>query len=317
MEKPILYKKGVVYLVTMRHLKTFLAVAETRNMSEAAAKLYVSQPTVSQTISELEKLYKVKLFERYPKELFLTPAGELLRAHAACVADSFDQLSELMQKHSLLQTGTLHIGMLWIANHLNLLDILSDYKKIYTGLQYELTIDGSLSLLEKLSMRKLHVAFIIGNEHALAQQKDLFFRKIQEEHYVAVVPAESPLAGRESLSVQELRDVPLILPDKKSALYRHLQQYFDQYYIKPNCICHTSRTDVVISLVSHGFGVGFSSYSIARKFSSENFRIIALEEGLKRTIFYATLTELLDYPSIRTFTRYVTHYQHRGREGRR
>ena len=228
-----------------------------------------------------------------------------------------EQLSELMQKHSLLQTGTLHIGMLWIANHLNLLDILSDYKKIYTGLQYELTIDGSLSLLEKLSMRKLHAAFIIGNEHALAQQKDLFFRKIQEEHYVAVVPAESPLAGRESLSVQELRDVPLILPDKKSALYQHLQQYFDQYYIKPNCICHTSRTDVVISLVSHGFGVGFSSYSIARKFSSENFRIIALEEGLKRTIFYATLTELLDYPSIRTFTRYVTHYQHRGREGRR
>ena len=205
----------------------------------------------------------------------------------------------------------------WIANHLNLLDILSDYKKIYTGLQYELTIDGSLSLLEKLSMRKLHAAFIIGNEHALAQQKDLFFRKIQEEHYVAVVPAESPLAGRESLSVQELQDVPLILPDKKSALYRHLQQYFDQYYIKPNCICHTSRTDVVISLVSHGFGVGFSSYSIARKFSSENFRIIALEEGLKRTIFYATLTELLDYPSIRTFTRYVIHYQHRGREGRR
>ena len=59
-------------------------------------------------------------------------------------------------------------------------------------------------------MRKLHAAFIIGNEHALAQQKDLFFRKIQEEHYVAVVPAESPLAGRESLSVQELRDVPLI-----------------------------------------------------------------------------------------------------------
>ena len=103
-----------MYLVTMRHLKTFLAVAETRNMSEAAARLYVSQPTVSQTISELEKLYKVKLFERYPKELFLTPAGELLRAHAACVADSFDQLSELMQgaalRPALRVGGTLTVG---------------------------------------------------------------------------------------------------------------------------------------------------------------------------------------------------------------
>ena len=301
----------------LQQLRYFIEVAQTGSISTAAKSLYLSQPSLSQQIINLEKELGISLLIRHSRSVSLSDAGEQFLVHARRIVGETEQLSELMQKHSLLQTGTLHIGMLWIANHLNLLDILSDYKKIYTGLQYELTIDGSLSLLEKLSMRKLHAAFIIGNEHALAQQKDLFFRKIQEEHYVAVVPAESPLAGRESLSVQELRDVPLILPDKKSALYRHLQQYFDQYYIKPNCICHTSRTDVVISLVSHGFGVGFSSYSIARKFSSENFRIIALEEGLKRTIFYATLTELLDYPSIRTFTRYVIHYQHRGREGRR
>jgi DNA-binding transcriptional LysR family regulator len=301
----------------LQQLRYFIEVAQTGSISTAAKNLYLSQPSLSQQIINLEKELGISLLIRHSRSVSLSDAGEQFLVHARRIVGETEQLSELMQKHSLLQTGTLHIGMLWIANHLNLLDILSDYKKIYTGLQYELTIDGSLSLLEKLSMRKLHAAFIIGNEHALAQQKDLFFRKIQEEHYVAVVPAESPLAGRESLSVQELRDVPLILPDKKSALYQHLQQYFDQYYIKPNCICHTSRTDVVISLVSHGFGVGFSSYSIARKFSSENFRIIALEEGLKRTIFYATLTELLDYPSIRTFTRYVTHYQHRGREGRR
>lgn len=301
----------------LQQLRYFIEVAQTGSISTAAKNLYLSQPSLSQQIINLEKELGISLLIRHSRSVSLSDAGEQFLVHARRIVGETEQLSELMQKHSLLQTGTLHIGMLWIANHLNLLDILSDYKKIYTGLQYELTIDGSLSLLEKLSMRKLHAAFIIGNEHALAQQKDLFFRKIQEEHYVAVVPAESPLAGRESLSVQELRDVPLILPDKKSALYQHLQQYFDQYYIKPNCICHTSRTDVVISLVSHGLGVGFSSYSIARKFSSENFRIIALEEGLKRTIFYATLTELLDYPSIRTFTRYVTHYQHRGREGRR
>lgn len=301
----------------LQQLRYFIEVAQTGSISTAAKNLYLSQPSLSQQIINLEKELGISLLIRHSRSVSLSDAGEQFLVHARRIVGETEQLSELMQKHSLLQTGTLHIGMLWIANHLNLLDILSDYKKIYTGLQYELTIDGSLSLLEKLSIRKLHAAFIIGNEHALAQQKDLFFRKIQEEHYVAVVPAESPLAGRESLSVQELRDVPLILPDKKSALYRHLQQYFDQYYIKPNCICHTSRTDVVISLVSHGFGVGFSSYSIARKFSSENFRIIALEEGLKRTIFYATLTELLDYPSIRTFTRYVIHYQHRGREGRR
>ena len=50
--------------MTIRHLKIFLAVAETGKMSEAAARLYISQPTVSQAIRELEEHYGVKLFDR-------------------------------------------------------------------------------------------------------------------------------------------------------------------------------------------------------------------------------------------------------------
>lgn len=291
-----------------QQLRYFVEVARVGSISTAAKNLYISQPSLSQQMINLEKELGIPLLIRHSKSVSLSDAGEQFLIHARRIIGETEQLSELMKKHSLLQTGTLHIGMLWIANYLNLIDILCDYKKIYTGLQYKLTVDGSISLLDKLSMRKLHAAFVISSEQALEQHKDIFFRKIQEEHYVAVVSSQSPLAEHDTISVQSLQDVPLILPDQNSALYKHLQQYFDQYFIKPNCICHTSRTDLVISLVSQGFGVGFSSYSIAQRFKSENFKILALEEGLKRTIFYTTLVELLDYPSIRTFTRYVTHY---------
>ena len=60
-------------MLTMRHFKIFQCVAHCLNMSHAAKQLYISQPTVSQTISEIEKFYEVKLFERFPKS-FILPA---------------------------------------------------------------------------------------------------------------------------------------------------------------------------------------------------------------------------------------------------
>ena len=56
-------------MATIRQLEAFIATAEFKNMSEAAKHLYISQPTVSQIISELEKEYDTKLFDRNAKEL--------------------------------------------------------------------------------------------------------------------------------------------------------------------------------------------------------------------------------------------------------
>ena len=62
--------------MTIRHLKIFLAVAEYKTMSAAAEKLYISQPTVSQAIRELEEHYHGLLFERLGKKLYLTEMGK-------------------------------------------------------------------------------------------------------------------------------------------------------------------------------------------------------------------------------------------------
>ena len=66
-------------MATLKQLYTFLAVAETLQMSEAARRLYISQPTVSQTILELEREFGASFFERSPKFLRLTAKGALFR----------------------------------------------------------------------------------------------------------------------------------------------------------------------------------------------------------------------------------------------
>ena len=64
--------------MTIRHLKIFIAVAETGSMSAAANRLYLTQPTVSQAVRDLETHYQVQLFERLHKKLFITEQGQQL-----------------------------------------------------------------------------------------------------------------------------------------------------------------------------------------------------------------------------------------------
>lgn len=83
--------------MTIRHLTVFVTVAEQGSMSAAAKFLYLSQPTVSQAIRELEKHYNGLLFERLGKKLYLTDMGRLLLPHAREMLRQFEQLEELMQ----------------------------------------------------------------------------------------------------------------------------------------------------------------------------------------------------------------------------
>ena len=64
--------------MTLRHFQIFTAVVDEKTMHQAAETLYISQPSVSQAIRELEEYYGVALFERYKKRLILTAEGERL-----------------------------------------------------------------------------------------------------------------------------------------------------------------------------------------------------------------------------------------------
>ena len=84
--------------MTIRHLRIFIEVADSRKMSIAAAKFYISQPTVSQIIRELEEHYHTRLFERISQRLYITPNGQQLLNNARKIVADFDTLEQNMAK---------------------------------------------------------------------------------------------------------------------------------------------------------------------------------------------------------------------------
>jgi LysR family transcriptional regulator, transcriptional activator of the cysJI operon len=133
----------------LRHLKIFLTVCEVGNMTRAAEIVYMTQPSVSQVIAELESEYGVRLFERLNHKLYLTAAGEHLRTYANHIVN----LSEQVQKElkDLAAYGSIRVGAsLTIGAHL-LPGIIAAYRKEMSQVEIFTQIDNT-SVIEKLLM---------------------------------------------------------------------------------------------------------------------------------------------------------------------
>ena len=78
--------------MTIRHLRIFVAVVKEGKMGIAAKSLFISQPSVSQAIKEIEDYYGIKLFERLSKKLYITENGQLLFQYAQHILQSFDEM---------------------------------------------------------------------------------------------------------------------------------------------------------------------------------------------------------------------------------
>ena len=86
-------------MITIKHLRIFMEVCRTESMSRAASSLFISQPTISQKISDIEEYYHIKLFERFSKSLKITEEGKEFYQYARRVLDEMDRLDATFLRH--------------------------------------------------------------------------------------------------------------------------------------------------------------------------------------------------------------------------
>jgi len=94
--------------MTLRYLEIFLLVCDTKSMTKAARELYLSQPTVSQAIADLEAEYGVRLFERLNHRLYLTASGERLQSYARHILNLSDKIKKELSGQQ--QAGSVRVG---------------------------------------------------------------------------------------------------------------------------------------------------------------------------------------------------------------
>ena len=117
--------------MTLRHFQIFISVCDEQGMTQAAQKLHISQPSISQAVKELEEHYQVRLFERLGKKLFLTPAGQELLHYARHIISLSAQTEKTLRSFSL--AAPIRLGATLSIGESIFIDIITRLKKSHAG----------------------------------------------------------------------------------------------------------------------------------------------------------------------------------------
>lgn len=194
--------------MTIRHLKTFIAVCEYGGITRAAEKLHVAQPSVSQTVAETESYYGVKLFVRAKRRLILTEQGKKLLPKAREAVESFENFEKLA--YSAKFDPTVRIGASLTLGKTYIPLLLTRIKERYPEIAPRIYIDKTSAIESKVLDGELDFAIVEGAVSAEAEAKPFACDRL-----LAVCGAN--FSAPSSADLKLLAELPLLLREKGSA----------------------------------------------------------------------------------------------------
>lgn len=195
----------------IRTLRYFLAVAREENMTRAAEQLHVTQPTLSKTLKALEDELGKKLFERHSFSISLTQEGILLRDRAEDLVTMADKIEKEFLSLDDITGGELYLGLAESYQIRYLAKEIRALKNLYPGLHYHITSGDTEQVTEKLDKGLLDFAVVCETPDA---RKYAYLPFPESDVWGAVVPADSPLAEKSVITVDDLVGVPLFTSEQ-------------------------------------------------------------------------------------------------------
>lgn len=193
--------------MNLRELQYLVALAEHRNFRRAAEACFVSQPTLSTQIRKLEEELGVDLFERSPKAVMLTPAGQDAATRARLILSEVAAIREQAKRLSQPEAGAVHLGVFPTIGPYLLPHVIPELRARFPRLDLFLTEEKSDLLLERLREGRLDAAILALPVHDAQLHAEPLF----EEPFLLAVPRQHPLASRSSLRMEELSEQELLL----------------------------------------------------------------------------------------------------------
>lgn len=249
--------------MTIRNLEIFAEVCRHMNMSKAAQTLLISQSSVSQAISSLEKEYNILLFERLNHSLYLTKAGKDLLFLSQQVLNTIEQLEYRMTNTS--HQTALNLGVCTTIGNSLIHPLLRTYRETYENSNIIVEMNNSKSLEKKLLTAKLDLAIMQKTKYS----QYIKYIPFLEDELVIICWRDHPLAGK-TINIRELKNEAFIAREKGSGTEIFLEQIFSDHNIalKKSWICNGIHS--VIQAVYHKEGLAIISRFLVEKYISHH-----------------------------------------------
>lgn len=259
----------------LRHLRSFIAVAEELHFSRAARRLHIEQPALSQQIRQLERELGTRLFERTTRRVELTVPGRVLLDRARRVTDAADRSMADTRRAARGQLGWLVIGFVDSAAYGLLPPVLRELRRHAPDLSLE---------LRELSTEAQLAGLLDDIDAGIVRDVDEFdgldVTPLLTERLVVAVPAAHLLSGRDRVRLAELADEPFVsFPRERVPIIhdRLVELCRTTGGFQPQIAHHALQYPTMIGLVAAGYGVALVPDSL-RVFRHGGVRYVALAD---------------------------------------
>ena len=258
--------------MTIRHLKIFITVADCGKMRQAAEQLYISQPSVSQAIQELERHYHVQLFDRLSQRIYLTESGKQLLSYARHVVSAFEEM-DLQMKNAGMNRHLRIGGSITVGTCL-LNRIISRLEERIPDIDSEVTVNNTASIENMLLRSELDVGIVEG----VVKSPDLTAIPIYRDRLVLVAGTRHPLAQKESLTLTDLNGQIMISREEGSIERNQFEQMLIENHITMKTAWKCTNTETIKNAVENGRGLSiFSTMLIEKEVLAGTLKILPIE----------------------------------------
>ena len=239
--------------VSLRDLENFVAVAECGSMTEAAAKIGISQPGLSTAIGKLEQALGVSLLVRHRGQgVTVTPEGSLLIAEARATLSRAAELEASISAAASGTSGRVLVGSLVTVAPIVMPSLVRRFTESHPDIVVEIRTGTQDELLDWLQTGEVHAAITYDIE----LNKGVYFEPVLEVGAQALLNAEHHLAGESEVALESLAEDPFILLDLPLS-----REYFMSLFLATGVAYHPVARHIDISLVRAMVGNGFG-YSL-------------------------------------------------------
>lgn len=284
--------------VLIRDLEWLLALAEHGHVTDAAAALGTSQPTLSRALARIEGELGVRVFERVPTGIVLTADGEVVLQSAQELVAGHDRLRAALANRLDPDTGVVRLAFLDSMATTLLPQLLRGFHEHAPGIKVVLSQEPAHDIRRDLDRGAAELGLTMtGPAEGYARLP------VQEERLVVVVPPAHRLAQRKRVTLRELADEEMVMIPPGFGHRALVDELFAEAGVTPRVSFESADLATIEGLVAAGLGVGIVPEVFAGVSGTVGLRLSA--SGAHRTISLVWRTDRPLAPPAQRFLDFV------------
>ena len=286
----------------LRVLKYFLAVAREENITKAATLLHLTQPTLSRQLMQLEEELRVQLFRRSRYHIELTEDGMLLRRRAQELVDLAEKTTREFTMRETELMGEIAIGAGETRSMSFLSRAMVSFRERYPKVTFRIFSATADDVKERLDTGLLDMGLLT---EPVDVGRYAFCRMKERDRWGVLVRLDSPLAGLDSVTPDDLEQVPLIISGRER-VQRELANWFGDRWERLQIAASFNLILNAANMVRYGVG---TALSFDLNFSFDDLRFIPLSPTMDTGTVLVWKKDLVLTPVVEAFHQHIKNVQ--------